>query len=92
MLFHLGQIVATPGALALLTRELDAGGRPGSHYLLRHGKGDWGDLGTEDKAANDAALKHGSRLLSAYETDTGKLWIITECDRSATTMLLPSEY
>ncbi|MFH1087675.1 MAG: hypothetical protein V1737_03720 [Chloroflexota bacterium] len=61
--------------------------------LKRHAAGDWGDLGEEDKQANDAALKDGSRLLSAYEQPgLPKVWIITEADRSATTVLFPEEY
>jgi hypothetical protein len=65
-------------------------------YLLRHLKGDWGDLAEEDKSENDLAVKAGDlRIFSAYETgieDVGKIWIITEADRSATTILLPSDY
>ena len=65
-------------------------------YLLRHLKGDWGDLAEEDKNENDLAVKAGDlRIFSAYETDiegVGKIWIITEADRSATTILLPSDY
>ena len=60
---------------------------------MRHMAGDWGDVDEEDKAANDQALTDGSRLLSAYRTAAAKkLWIITEADRSATTILLPEEY
>ena len=87
-LFLLGQIVATPGALALLSSL----GLSPNTLLSRHANGDWGDLDDEDKAANDQALKDGDRLLSAYETPGGKVWIITEWDRSVTTILLPSEY
>jgi hypothetical protein len=85
--FSTDQIAATPGvtkALAL-TEILPA--------LLRHLSGDWGDLDAEDKAANDQSLIDGSRLLSAYHSAKGiKFWIITEADRSVTTVLLPSEY
>jgi hypothetical protein len=87
-LFNLGQTVATPGALDALQT---AGVSPIT-LLVRHQCGDWGDLETEDKRANDQALKHGSRLLSAYLLGTVKLWVITESDRSVTTILLPSEY
>jgi len=84
-LFSLGQVVATPGALDL-----------GVHfypYLCRHQCGDWGELDAEDKAENDFSVRNHLRLLSAYRTPTGvKFWIITEADRSATTVLLPSEY
>ena len=84
--FPVGMTYATPGALALnvdLTR-----------YLHRHHCGDWGDeLCAEDKAANEQALKDGSRLLSCYRTPAGdRLYIITEWDRSMTTIMLPSEY
>ncbi len=61
--------------------------------LVRHHGGDWGDLDPEDTAANKAALRDGSRLLSSYtDPEQGKLWIITEWDRSVTTVLLPSDY
>jgi hypothetical protein len=60
---------------------------------VRHARGDWGDLSSEDKLANKRALEEGTRLLSAYHLKTGqKIWIITEWDRSATTVLLPEEY
>jgi len=62
-------------------------------YLRRHLNGDWGDLEPEDARANDAALRDGDRLFSSYQvTPTLKLWIITEGDRSVTTLLLPDEY
>jgi hypothetical protein len=61
-------------------------------YLRRHFAGDWGDLTDDDRAANEDALKYGSRLFSAYNTEAGKIWIITEADRSATTVLFPDEY
>lgn len=87
--FPLGQVVATPGALEALE---EAGKRP-HEFLNRHVVGDWGDLEPEDQQANENSLVDGSRLLSAYPLATGeRLWIITEADRSATTLLLPSEY
>ena len=61
-------------------------------YLFRHLTGDWGDVDEFDKQQNDLAVKDGSRILSAYQTPAGKLWLITESDRSATTFLLPDEY
>lgn len=61
-------------------------------YLHRHLNGDWGDLSDEDKAENEYSVDKDLRLLSAYETPAGKIWIITEADRSATTILLPEEY
>ncbi len=87
--FPLGQTVATPAALDALAKSGDS-----AHALLaRHATGDWGDLCEGDKQANDADLIHGGRLLSAYVLRDGtKLWIITEADRSATTLLLPSDY
>lgn len=88
LLFDLGQTVATPGALeAMQAANVDP-----VTLLIRHQRGDWGDLCNEDQQANTEALKHGSRLLSAYLLGTVKLWIITESDRSVTTILLPSEY
>jgi hypothetical protein len=87
-LFNLGQTVATPGALAALEQ---ASISPIT-LLNRHQRGDWGDLGNEDKQSNDQALSLGDRIFSAYQFDTVKFWVITECDRSATTILLPEEY
>ena len=87
MLFNPGNIVATPGALELAEQGINL-----SVYLQRHLSGDWGDLCPEDKAENDFSLQNGFRLLSAYDTPCGSLWIITEADRSATTFLLPEEY
>ena len=87
--FELGQIVATPGALAALKK---AGQQPGE-FLTRHVHREWGDLDDEDRRENEYSLEHGFRLLSAYKTNAGdRLWIITESDRSATTILLPEEY
>jgi hypothetical protein len=87
-LFALGQVVATPGILELLESTAKAP----SQFIARHVSGDWGDLCDEDRELNDAALKGGSRLLSAYTVGNDKIWIITEADRSSTTLLLPSEY
>jgi hypothetical protein len=88
-LFSLGQIVATPGALA----ALEQAGHGAHEFLTRHVVGDWGELDADDRRENEVSLRAGFRLLSAYPLPTGeKLWIITEADRSATTLLLPSEY
>jgi hypothetical protein len=88
-LFPLGQIVATPWALA----ALESAKQPLTGFLARHAIGDWGELDPTDVAENKYSLIHGFRLLSSYQTDAGeKLWIITEADRSATTLLLPEEY
>lgn len=85
--FALGRLVSTPGALgAIPTAELQAA-------LLRHSRGDWGEVGHEDWEENEIALREGFRLFSVYRTNDGtKFWIITEADRSATTVLLPEEY
>jgi hypothetical protein len=88
-LFLLGEIVATPGALAALERA----SQPATCFLARHAIGDWGELDPADIAENVYSVIHGFRLLSSYQTNAGeKLWIITEADRSATTLLLPEEY
>ncbi|MGE5474533.1 MAG: hypothetical protein ACM3UU_09965 [Ignavibacteriales bacterium] len=85
--FNLGQVVATQGALKELSREDISGA------LRRHLSGDWGDLCKADQKENELALKEGFRILSAYKSANGKkFWIITEADRSATTVLLPEEY
>lgn len=88
-LFALGQLVATPGAI-------HAAHQAGDNlllYICRHAAGDWGDLSREDMKANADALKEGTRLLSAYHLKNNtKIWIITEWDRSVTTVLLPQEY
>lgn len=87
--FRLGQVVATPGVLD----ALEYAEQVPEEFLTRHVTGDWGDLDEEDKAANEDALKRGSRILSAYHLSTRvKIYIITEADRSATTLLLPDEY
>lgn len=87
-MFELGNVVATPGALALLNKA----GIEASSLIGRHVQGDWGDLDDEDKETNAAALMGGERLLSSYITSAGKVWIMTEWNRSVTTVLLPSEY
>jgi hypothetical protein len=93
--FPLGSIVATPGALEACGHD---------HLmrcLYRHAHGDWGCVSPDDAAENELSLCEGFRILSAYPIDPAKpckgfgdncLWIITEADRSATTLLLPSEY
>jgi hypothetical protein len=89
VLFDLGQVVATPGALD----ALDEAGVCPNRLLARHHGGDWGTLSDGDKAANGEALALGGRLFSAYILPDGvKVWVITESDRSATTLLLPDEY
>lgn len=86
--FRLGQVCATQGAIALsdnnptLLRSL----------LRRHASGDWGELCDNDKRANDDAVLKAGRILSSYTLNGEKIWIITEHDRSITTLLLPAEY
>ena len=89
MLFELGQVVATPGAL----RALQKAEQLPAEFLDRHVAGDWGELDDEDRQENAFSVRNGFRILSAYTTSAGdKIWIITEADRSATTLLLPEEY
>jgi len=85
--FQLGQIVATPNALNHLTQDDIRTG------IIRHQSGDWGDLDADDLKENDLALERGNRLLSAYQASNGvTFWIITEADKSSTTVLLPEDY
>jgi hypothetical protein len=85
--FSLGQTVITPGAMGCL-EATDV-----YNALRRHARGDWGDLDPVDKAENDHSLDAGFRLLSAYTDRNGNsFWIITEADRSVTTVLLSDEY
>jgi hypothetical protein len=88
-LFPLGQVVATQGALAAL-RNAD---QSALDFLARHARGDWGEVGKEDTKENELSLREGYRLMSVYTLQGGqKLWIITEADRSVTTLMLPLEY
>ena len=86
---RLGQVLATPGALAALKQSGDALG----DLLDRHRCGDWGETCLEDAQANEDALEDGGRVFSVYRLKDGtRIWIITEADRAATTALLPDEY
>ena len=85
-LFCTGILTITPGALDVLPPDAIV------PLIDRHKRGDWGDLAEEDKAANDDALEAGERLFSSYNVGAVKVWIITETDRSSTTILLPEEY
>lgn len=86
---RLGQCVITMGAAEAFDNTSEEPGR----FLYRHARGDWGDLDPFDKEQNDQAVERGERVLSAYHLKTGvKFWIITEADRSSTTILLPTEY
>lgn len=100
-LFPLGQVVATPGALELLAKH----GVAPATLLQRHAGGDWGQLDASDRQANDEAIAHGFRVLSCYvlplqgagaadgpAADADRIWIISEADRTSTTILQPSEY
>lgn len=88
MLFQLGSIVATPGALRhCVNCNVDP-----MSLIQRHAAGDWGDLDAEDVNANVQAIQHGLRVFSSYVVRDGKLWCITEADRSSTCLLLPEEY
>ncbi len=87
--FPLGRTVATPGALDALKEARESP----AYYLDRHITGDWGDVPPEDAQENELSLKEGFRILSAYTLSTEvKIWVITEADRSSTTILLPEEY
>jgi hypothetical protein len=87
--FSLGRLLATPGALQALAES----GQTPAHFLARHAGGDWGCVDEEDRRANDEALRDGARLLSVYKTLHGvRLYIITEADRSASTVLRADEY
>lgn len=88
-LFPLGRIVATPGALDAM-EKLDIAAWT---LLSRHRQGDWGDLSPEDRVENELAVRKGFRVLSSYPIGSDvRIWIITEADRSVTTLLLPEEY
>jgi hypothetical protein len=93
--FPLGRVVMTQGALAALSQP----GTRWTEMLVRHANGDWGELDADDREMNNAAIANGDRILSAYKLfankpyeDGNQVWIITEADRSATTILLPEEY
>lgn len=87
--FQLGRVLATPGALDALADSGESGG----HFINRHVRGDWGDCCPSDAAENELSVEKGFRVFSVYHTSKGvKLWVITEADRSATTLLLPEEY
>jgi len=87
--FSMGLVYATPGALDAFEGANDST----LVFLMRHASGDWGDVCEEDRLANEFALENELRLFSVYHLSDGtKIWIITEADRSVTTVLLPSEY
>ncbi len=86
--FPLRRISAIPGALEALRQA----GKDPLHLLSRHASGDWGDLDAQDRRENERSLKHGWRVLSSYPVREKTIWVITEADRSVTTILLPEEY
>lgn len=86
-LFKLGRLVATPGVLEKIPNSDMLNG------IIRHASGDWGNVCEEDARENEFSLKQGFRLMSVYKSKSGEVfWIITEADRSVTTVLLPREY
>jgi hypothetical protein len=87
-LFPLGRVVATPGAIALMA----AAGIDPPQLLRRHQSGDWGELDEHDWRYNNQAVFEGLRILSTYGEEPDRLWVITEADRSVTTILRPDEY
>lgn len=87
IVLDIGQLLVTPNALSQVAAK------EAMTALARHMRGDWGDVDEEDRQSNDEALREGLRILSAYHTAGGtKFWIITEADRSYTTILLPEDY
>jgi hypothetical protein len=88
-MLEVGQVVATPGALEALA---EAGQTP-DEFLDCHAAGNWGEVNAADWEENELSVREGFRVLSAYTLSTGvRIWIITEADRSATSILLPEEY
>ena len=88
-LFELGQLVATPGALAALEKS----GQSPMDFLQRHVTGEWGELPEDDRNENQLSVEKGFRILSSYKTNADeRLWVITESSRCHTTILLPEEY
>jgi hypothetical protein len=90
-MLELGNVVATAGVAEWINETTDRV-RDVARTITRHANGDWGEVCPEDSKANDFAAKNDERILSAYTVDGKKLWIITECDRSVTTVLFPEEY
>jgi len=88
VLFPLGTLVATPGALDLLDRTATNA----AIFVDRHQRGDFGTVGAQDAQANKDAVQDGTRILSSYSIGGERLWVITEADRTLTTLLLPDEY
>jgi hypothetical protein len=87
-LFKLGRILATPYA----KEELELLNYSPLDLLRKHMSGDWSEMALEDQQSNQESIRKGSRIFSAYTIQGTKFWVITEADRSSTTILLPSEY
>lgn len=85
--FALGQIVTTPGTQALLEEGVNL-----SELIGRHWVGDWSEMEPDDQQENEFSITEGLRIFSSYTTERGRVWVITEADRSLTTLLLPEEY
>mgnify|MGYP006268163923 CR=1 FL=1 len=85
--FDLGRVLMTRGVSALVATGLNI-----IPLIRRHATGDWGQVPKDDRKRNEHAIEDGERIMSAYETDHGPIWVITERDRSRTTALLPREY
>jgi hypothetical protein len=98
--FELGLLVTTPGAMNLIRIHSADAGRVVERLVQRHARGDWGDVDAEDACANDGAARDGERILSSYTLVCGddccrvdhRLWLLTEADRSYTTLLRPEDY
>ena len=86
-LFPLGKINLTPGAMRMAQSGINL-----PHLIARHQSGDWGEMSPADRAENAASVEGGLRIFSDYQTELGKVWIITEASRTLTTVLLPDEY
>ena len=90
MTLPLGRVYGTFGAVIAFAESPN---EDFNSYISRHANGDWGEVSAHDRQANEHAVKHGLRVLSSYRLRTGeRIWIVTEGDRSTTTILLPSEY
>lgn len=87
-LFKTGDVFATPAALSFLAENF----RAPVDLVIKHVGGDWGDLEEDDIQSNKRALQYGGRIFSSYHIGDGKVWVITEADRSMTTLMLPEEY
>ena len=90
--FKLGRVIMTNGAKEMLEQEALVPPLIIKHLLKRHARGDWGDVDDEDKQLNNDSVSSGNRLVSSYTVSGEKVWVITEADRSTTTLLLPEEY